>query len=103
MQNKFIFQENKGDLFIDAPEYSSLAHCVSGDFNMGKGIATTFKEKYGGVKELLDQRKEIGQIAVLQRNNRYIFYIITKEKYYHMPTRVDFELALWDLRRVCEE
>ncbi|CAB5120668.1 unnamed protein product [Rhizophagus irregularis] len=101
--NNFIFKEIQGDLFVDAPENSSLAHCVSADFKMGKGIATIFKRKYYGVKELLDQNKKIGQVATLKRDNRYIFYIITKQKCYHKPTRENFELALLDLRKVCEE
>ncbi|GES78130.1 O-acetyl-ADP-ribose deacetylase 1 [Rhizophagus clarus] len=90
------FQTNANELnLIDIPNTQ--------DFKMGKGIATIFKQKYNGVKELLNQHKNIGQVAILQRNNRYIFYIITKQKYYHTPTRENFELALSDLRRVCEE
>ena len=41
----------KGDLF-DCPETDSLVHCVSEDLRMGKGIAVTFKKKFGGVEEL---------------------------------------------------
>src|SRR6266542_4739208 len=77
-QNEFIFQEIQGDLFTDAPENSSLAHCVSADFKMSKGIAKIFKKNYGDIKELFNQHKKVGQVAILQKNNRYIFYIITK-------------------------
>uniref|UniRef100_A0A1D1XP44 O-acetyl-ADP-ribose deacetylase C6orf130 n=1 Tax=Anthurium amnicola TaxID=1678845 RepID=A0A1D1XP44_9ARAE len=101
--NKFIFEEIEGNLFADAQENSSLAHCVSEDFKMGKGIAKIFKHKYQGVEELVNQHKKIGQTATLKRGNRYIFYIITKKKYYQIPKPEDFELALWDLRKVCEE
>ncbi|RIA96246.1 hypothetical protein C1645_755498 [Glomus cerebriforme] len=68
--NKFIFEEIQGDLFVDAPENSSLAHCVSADFKMGRGIATIFRQKYNGVKELSNQHKKTGQVATLQRDNR---------------------------------
>ena len=47
----------KGDLF-SAPLDASLAHCVSEDFRMGKGIATEFKKRFEGINELLTQSKK---------------------------------------------
>lgn len=41
----------KGDLF-SCPDTESLAHCVSKDLRMGKGIATLFKSKFEGLPEL---------------------------------------------------
>ncbi|CAI2175687.1 10412_t:CDS:1 [Funneliformis geosporum] len=99
---KFIFEETRGDLFNDAPENSSLAHCVSADFKMSKGIAKIFKKKFS-TRGLFDQNKKVGQVATLYRNNRYIFYIITKQIFSDKPTREDFVLALKDLRRACED
>lgn len=46
----------KGDLFT-SPGTDSLAHCISEDCHMGAGIAAIFKKKFGGVQELLNQRK----------------------------------------------
>ena len=46
----------KGDLFRCPPE-NCLAHCVSQDMGMGKGIAKIFKLKFDGVGELLSQGK----------------------------------------------
>lgn len=46
--------EVKGDLF-DCPGNYSLAHCVSQDLHMSKGIAAIFKEKFGGLDELRAQ------------------------------------------------
>ena len=44
----------KGDLFTcDACE--SLAHCVSKDLRMGKGIATLFRDNFKGLPELKAQ------------------------------------------------
>ena len=45
-----------GDLFSCDPA-SSLAHCVSADMHMGKGIAVLFKKKFGGIPELKKQGK----------------------------------------------
>ena len=45
---KLQLSEVKGDLF-SCPDSASLVHCVSEDLHMGKGIATLFKQKFGGV------------------------------------------------------
>lgn len=50
------FSEVKGDLF-SCPPTSSLAHCVSEDMAMGKGVAVLFKKEFGGVGELRAQGK----------------------------------------------
>ena len=48
------FSEVKGDLF-SCPPSSSLAHCVSEDMAMGKGVAVLFKKEFGGVGDLKAQ------------------------------------------------
>ena len=45
---QLVFSEVQGDLF-SSPPTSSLAHCVSEDLHMGRGIATLFKKKFGRV------------------------------------------------------
>lgn len=51
---KLKFEEVRGDLF-SCPKTASLAHCVSSDLRMGKGIAVAFKKTFGGVEELKQQ------------------------------------------------
>lgn len=46
--------EVQGDLF-SCPVSDSLAHCISADARMGKGIAVLFKNKFGGVEEIKSQ------------------------------------------------
>ena len=46
--------ERTGNLF-SCPDSESLAHCISADVRMGKGIAVSFKTKFGGVDELKSQ------------------------------------------------
>ena len=53
-KSKLHFSEVRGDLF-SCPATASLAHCVSEDMAMGKGIATVFKKRFGGVRELKEQ------------------------------------------------
>jgi len=47
-------REIRGDLF-SCPANESLAHCISADARMGKGIAVMFKNKFGGVDEIKSQ------------------------------------------------
>ena len=46
--------EKRGDLF-SCSENESLAHCISADARMGKGIAVIFKKKFGGVDDIKSQ------------------------------------------------
>ncbi|CAF5113328.1 unnamed protein product, partial [Rotaria sp. Silwood1] len=48
------FQEVQGDLFSD-PSATSLAHCVSTDMSLSKGIATQFRDQFGRVDDLKRQ------------------------------------------------
>ena len=41
----------KGDLF-SCPQNASMAHCVSRDLAMGKGIAVLFKKRFGHIQQL---------------------------------------------------
>ena len=92
------FTEKKGNLFN---ERSSLAHCVSLDFEMSAGIALTFKQKYGGIVELKQQKRKVGECSILQRDDKFIFYLITKERYFHKPTLENLRKSLEYLRELC--
>lgn len=66
------YQEIKQDLFSLDDSYA-LAHCISQDYAMGKGIAKTFQERFPLMKrELMKKRTAIGQIATYKENDRYI-------------------------------
>ncbi|KAM6040772.1 ADP-ribose glycohydrolase OARD1 isoform 1-T1 [Theristicus caerulescens] len=90
----------KGDLF-SCPQTDALAHCISEDCRMGAGIAVLFKKKFGGVQELLDQQKKTGEVAVLQREDRYIYYLITKKKVSHKPTYETMRKSLEAMKAHC--
>ena len=44
-----------GDLFEVTPDHC-LCHCISKDLRMSSGIAVEFRNKYGGLEELRNQR-----------------------------------------------
>lgn len=66
---------------------------------MGKGIATHFKTKYGGVQELTEQGKKPGDVAVLKRGQRYVYYLVTKERYWQKPTYISLRSSLQAMKR----
>ena len=87
------FNELTGDLFQNS-DGASLVHCVSRDLRMGKGIAVAFKKQFGGIGELKKQNVGVGGVAILQRNDRYIYYMITKEAYHQKPTYSSLKSSL---------
>lgn len=48
------FEETKGDLF-SCDQNCCLAHCVSKDLSMSKGIATEFRDRFGNINKLRAQ------------------------------------------------
>ena len=80
----FQLEVRQGDLF---QAQSSLAHCVSQDMKLGKGIAKIFREKFGRVKELESMRIGIGGMGALKlTNSKFVYNLVTKAKYSDFPT-----------------
>ena len=84
-QGRFTLKEVRGDLF-SSPSTDSLAHCVSRDFKLGKGIAKIFLEKFGKIDELKRSHAILGGLAVLKEDRKYIYNLVTKEKYSDKPS-----------------
>ncbi|XP_072356206.1 ADP-ribose glycohydrolase OARD1-like isoform X2 [Scyliorhinus torazame] len=98
--NSFEISYLKGDLF-SCPEKDALAHCISEDCEMEAGIAVLFKKKYGCVEELQNQKKKTGEAAVLQKDQRYIYYLITKKMASDKPTYDDLQSSLRVMKDHC--
>jgi O-acetyl-ADP-ribose deacetylase (regulator of RNase III) len=80
-----------------------LAHCVSKDFSMSAGIAKVFLSKYGNKNELLSRNIDVGYTTWLFHENRYIYYLVTKQKYWHKPTYDSLRLTIRSLYQLCVE
>ena len=102
-----IYTEVKQDLFeVDHTYY--LAHCISADFGMAKGIAVQFnyyfdmrnklKKKYPGY---LQEFRRVKQGDCILEGE--VFNLITKEHYYDKPTYKSLTQALTKCRDLCEE
>ncbi|VVC26736.1 Integrase, catalytic core,Macro domain,Retropepsins,Zinc finger, CCHC-type,Ribonuclease H- [Cinara cedri] len=105
IQSKIITNSNiievKGDLFQATADFA-LGHCVSKDFKMSKGIGLEFRRKFGQVDQLLEQNKQVTEIATIQCDDRNIIYIITKESYNQKPTYETIFYAIQNLRNFCK-
>lgn len=100
-KENLCFTVQNGDLF-QVHENVSLAHCVSADMEMSKGIAVEFKNRFSRVDELLSHHPRIGKCYYLFDKQRIIFYLVTKPKYYHKPSYRSLEESLRNLRELCE-
>lgn len=60
-----------------------IAHCVSRDFVMGKGVATEFRYRFGRVNALIAQQVPVGGVAQLDDR---VFYLVIKKRFTQKPT-----------------
>ena len=57
---------------------------------------------FGRLSELLDQRVSTGGCAFLQvSKGRYVYYLVTKKRYYEKPTYESLEESLLKARNHC--
>lgn len=100
------YEERKQDLFTLGDDYY-LAHCISADFAMGKGIAVEFARR--GVKRELERLfpgyvnhyhhyRINGDCRLIDQ----VFNLITKERYFEKPTYESLENALLSLKHKCD-
>ena len=79
---------------------TSLAHCVSRDLKMFKGLAKSFKETW---PDHIDQLKKmylhVGQIGAIKVKGRFIYHLITKERCTDQPKYFDLRQTLFELKQ----
>lgn len=98
--------EEKGNLFDLSEEYA-LAHCISEDCALGAGIAVEFQRRFK-IRDILkeyirNEPKRYPRTIWTNTMGRLVFNMITKEKYWHKPTRENFELTLEELIDLCKQ
>ena len=47
--------------------------------------------------------KKVGEVAVLKRGNRYIYYLVTKPRYFHKPTYKTLRSSLQLMKEHCQQ
>jgi ribosomal protein L17 len=88
-----------GDLFESK---TNLAHCISADAKLGKGIAAHFKSKFGGESfrsRIMELNKRPGEVAAVLAGDRYIYNLVTKPLFYNKPTYDSVRAALRDMKQ----
>ena len=98
----FQFVETHGDIFVNCPPTVALAHCVSLDFKMSQGIALAFRQKFGQIHSLRHQVRIVGQCAVVGHESRWVFYMVTKLRYFMKPSYHSVEQALRSMKQHME-
>jgi O-acetyl-ADP-ribose deacetylase (regulator of RNase III) len=91
-----ILKEEQRDLF-SVPHGYYFAHCISGDFALGAGIAVQFNELYNMREKLKKGYPNfyLDECGALLIDN--VFNLVTKKKGYYKPTYEDFRTALEDM------
>ena len=97
--------EEKNDLF-NYEGKAWLAHCISSDFGMGKGIVVQFNERYDLKNYMLshyEKKKwdEHGYCIPVEKFK--VFNLITKYRYYQKPTLVTMHESLESMKKYALE
>lgn len=98
--------EIQKDLF-EMPEDYYLAHCISGDYALGAGIAKVFDQKMNMRFELFknyripfgEKYANVGKALLVGRT----FNLVTKPRCFQKPTYDTVWATLSDMQRQCEE
>lgn len=91
-----IFIEENTDLF-NYEGKAWLAHCISSDFKMGAGIAVDFSRRYNIKNTLIKNYFKdnwSGKGYCIPIENKMVFNLITKRKYFEKPTYDTLRQAL---------
>lgn len=102
------YREEIRDLFSVSDDYY-LAHCISADFGMGKGIVVEFNKRFN-----MKNRLQVKDPDYLYRYNQHriggdcilegrVLNLITKERYWMKPTIITMRLALQKMKQICFE
>lgn len=103
-----IYKEEAKDLF-SVPEDYYLAHCISADFGMGKGIVVEFNKRFNMKQKITELYPDgfrdpdgcyepIGCVLIDR-----VFNLITKKRYFDKPTYYSLEGALYFMREICQD
>lgn len=95
------YVERKGSVF-GAPDDAYLAHCVSADYALGKGIAKDFNEIYCMREKLTKQYPpspdRVGTSLLIED----VFNLVTKKRFFQKPTIVALRDALTNMKNQCD-
>ena len=105
-----IIKEEFGDLFLTDKKYA-LVHCISEDCAMGKGIVVEFNKRFPRMKNTLlkffkenpDKHFPIALLYHSIKEQRNIFNLVTKEKYWQKPTYHTITVCINKMATICKK
>ena len=96
------YKEEIRDLF-SVPDDYYLAHCISADFGMGKGIVVEFNKRFDMKRKL--QTKYGSYLSKYTNGDclleERVFNLITKPQYWSKPTYASMRNALISMKDKC--
>lgn len=102
------YREEVRDLFSVPNDYY-LAHCISADFGMGKGIVVEFNKRFDMKRKMQSKYPDYinewhskgykGDCILEDR----VLNLITKERYFHKPSYNSLQIALESMYDICIE
>lgn len=96
-----IFIEEKNDLF-NYEGKAWLAHCISSDFGMGKGIVVQFNERYNLKTYMIKnymRNNWMNKGYCIPVKEFKVFNLITKKKYSDKPTYKTLKESLLHMKK----
>ena len=94
------YKEIEGDLFSSK---GCLAHCVSADFHMCVGVAKQVKTRYPTTyPKDVDHKKQPVFAQLIEGERRYVYHLVTKQRYFEKPTYESIKTSLQQMRTHAE-
>ncbi len=97
---KPILKYYKGDVCDFLSEKTSIAHCISGDFRLGAGVARSINRRFCSKQFLLknQRRGKVGEVISQKTDRGIIHHMVTKRRASDKPTYLSIWCCLKELR-----
>ncbi|XP_043919437.1 E3 ubiquitin-protein ligase TRIM62-like [Protopterus annectens] len=89
------------DSILTAPEDCCIAVCVNEQLTMRGGVSRAVKDRFGRVVELKKQGKKTGEVAVLEDDDRFLYYLVTRSKFAKTAKYEDLQQCLHEMKTHC--
>lgn len=100
--SQVLLKEHKGDL-LQAPSSHIIAHCISADGKMSRGVAKQIKQRYPRHKLERVGTSRVGDVTIQYHPDRVIMHLITKARYYDKPTISSLSSCIRKMKNLAQE
>jgi hypothetical protein len=80
----------------------TIVHSISKDFLLNSPTSKYFKKQYNSIKNIKNQNKKIGEIAMIKNKNRYILYMLIKDNDWDIENEFAIVKCLMYLNNFCK-